>query len=78
MFIEYNDLKRGADIEFDYVNWRGEHSRRKAVVRRVVFGANEWHKEPQFLLEAVCYEKIEVRYFAINDMKNIKFCKNAP
>jgi predicted DNA-binding transcriptional regulator YafY len=39
-------------VEIDYTNWRGERSTRRVVPVRLRFGANEWHWEPQWLLDA--------------------------
>ncbi|AKO95006.1 hypothetical protein BEH_07510 [Priestia filamentosa] len=60
-------------IEFDYVNWRGEKSRRTAMVENVWYGSNEYHKEDQWLLEATDRDKQEIRLFAMKDMSNIKY-----
>jgi hypothetical protein len=72
MVIEYFNMAQRKEIEFDYVNWRGESSKRKAILHSIIFGANEWHQEPQFLFAATDMEKNELRYFAVKDMTNIK------
>ncbi|MDA1675496.1 MULTISPECIES: hypothetical protein [Bacillus cereus group] len=69
---KYFELEKNDVIEFDYINWKGEKGKRKALVRSVVWGSNEWHKEQQFLLRAIDMEKNDVRYFALKDMDNVK------
>lgn len=53
----------------DYVNWRGERGRRRIIPKRILFGATEWHPEPQWLLEALDLDKGETRLFAIRDIQ---------
>ncbi|MEJ1517722.1 hypothetical protein R3O67_31580 [Bacillus cereus] len=69
---KYFELEKNDVIEFDYINWKGEKGKRKALVRSVVWGSNEWHKEQQFLLRAIDMEKNDVRYFSLKDMENVK------
>lgn len=69
---KYFELEKNDVIEFDYTNWKGEKGKRKALVRGVVWGSNEWHKEQQFLLRAIDMEKNDVRYFALKDMDNVE------
>jgi hypothetical protein len=40
-------------IAVDYTNWRGERRVRKIVPVRIFPGSNQWHKEPQWLMEVV-------------------------
>lgn len=47
-----------------YTNWRGETAERTIIPRRVFFGSNEWHPEPQVLIEALDCDKGVVRTFA--------------
>ena len=55
-------------LKFTYRNWKGELSLRSAVPRRVYFGSTEYHKEPQWLMEAFDADKQAVRTFAMLDM----------
>lgn len=48
----------------EYTNWRGERSIRTFIPRRVFWGSNEWHPEPQVLIEAYDCEKEALRTFA--------------
>lgn len=59
-------------LEFDYINFRGEKSKRKCIASSITYGMNEWHKEPQWLLFAFCLDKMDYRTFAMKDMENIK------
>lgn len=52
-----------------YKNWKGEIGIRKIVPSATpYYGSNEWHKEPQWLLDAVDVEKGERRTFAMKDI----------
>lgn len=54
-------------VEIDYQNWRGERRLRRIVPRgEIRFGSNEWHKEKQWLLLALCLEKQQTLEFAMN------------
>lgn len=71
MVIEIMDAE-GATISFDYVNYKGVASRRRATIKRVVWGANDWHPTPQLLLEAWDEDKQADRTFAARDIANVK------
>ncbi|WP_038367787.1 hypothetical protein [Bosea sp. UNC402CLCol] len=55
---------RGEAITARYTNWRGETAERTFIPHRVFFGSNEWHPEPQVLIEAMDCEKGALRTFA--------------
>ena len=65
-------LEIGDVIEFDYINWKGEKSRRVAFVYGIDWGSNAWHTEEQWLLHALDEAKNEARHFAMKDMSNVK------
>ena len=44
------------DVVIDYTNWRGRRRDRRIRPVRVWFGSSDWHKEDQWLLEAVDLE----------------------
>lgn len=69
-------LKSHMQIEFDYTNWKGKTSKRKAIVQRFAFGKTEWHQEEQFLMMGFDLDKKETRYFAMDDMRNIQKISN--
>lgn len=47
-----------------YTNWRGERAPRTFIPHRVFFGSNEWHPEPQVLIEGTDCVTGELRTFA--------------
>jgi predicted DNA-binding transcriptional regulator YafY len=58
-------------LAFDYTNWRGERSSRRARPLSLRFGASEWHPRPQALMRAFDLDKNEVREFAVDAMRNV-------
>lgn len=56
-------------LVIEYKNWRGETSTRHIFPRKTYFGSNQYHKEPQWLLEAWDINKGVMRTFAMRDMK---------
>jgi predicted DNA-binding transcriptional regulator YafY len=62
-------------IRFDYVNWRGEKSKRDAYISYIFFGSNMWHEEDQWLMVAFDNDKQETRYFAMKDMSKVEYLK---
>jgi len=55
-------------VKIDYTNWKQERSTRTILPERIFFGQNEWHKEQQWLLEALDVEKKQMRTFAIKNI----------
>lgn len=55
-----------------YKNWKGNTKERLIIPMRVYFGSTEFHLEPQWLLEAQCLQKKELRIFALKDMEPVK------
>lgn len=55
-------------VIIDYTNWRGERALRLIVPIRVYWGSNDWHKDPQWLLDADDVEKAATRTFAMKDI----------
>jgi hypothetical protein len=57
-------------VVIDYTNYRGERSTRTIglLTTGIYFGSNEWHPEPQWLLEALDLEKMQPRVFAMKDI----------
>lgn len=66
------ELKAGEEIEFDYVNWKGEFGKRRVLVYHILWGSNKYHPEEQWLLVAEDLDKDALRTFAMKDMKNVK------
>lgn len=52
-------------VVIDYTNWRGERSKRTIEPLQMWFGSNQWHQEPQWLLDAWDTEKDDLRIFAL-------------
>lgn len=65
-------LEMGVNIQFDYVNWKGEKRHRKVLPKEVLYGSTEYHKEEQWLLRGLDLDKKEERIFAMKDMSNVK------
>jgi predicted DNA-binding transcriptional regulator YafY len=71
--MEDNPIDEAQVVEIDYTNWRGERLIRCIVPTGVVaFENNEWHLEPQWLLEAIDIEKDEIRMFAMRSIHSWK------
>lgn len=56
-------------VKILYQNYRGEISYRDILPGKIWFGATNWHKEEQWLLEAHDIEKGALRNFAIKDVQ---------
>ena len=59
-------------VEIDYTNWRGERGVRRVAPTGIVWGSNEWHREPQWLLMAFDIGKSEHRTFAMSSIHSWK------
>jgi predicted DNA-binding transcriptional regulator YafY len=55
-----------AFVCIDYTNYRGERSTRIIRPLSIKFMSNEWHREPQWLLEAHDLDKDAIRTFAMS------------
>jgi hypothetical protein len=59
-------------VAIDYTNWRGERKKYVIVPQQISFGSNEFHKEPQWLMEAIVdlegAPKYQLRTFAMKDI----------
>lgn len=51
-----------------YTNYRNEASVRQIIPKKIYFGSNQWHKEPQWLLKAYDLDKKADRHFAMADI----------
>lgn len=58
----------GGDSTIRYRNYRGEVATRRIIPTRIYWGSNEWHPEPQWLIEAHDLEKEAVRTFAVSGL----------
>jgi len=55
-------------LTFIYRNYRGEVSERRVRDPQLVFGENDWHKAPQWILVAFDIDKNAERWFALEDI----------
>lgn len=59
-----------ATIRIDYVNWKGEREWRNITPHRLFFGATDFHRETQWLLDAWDGDKNAPRTFALSGICN--------
>ncbi len=62
-------------VEIVYTNWKGVTGIRHIIPKDIFFGATEWHKEEQWLLNAFDVDKQADRAFALKDIKSWKEIK---
>lgn len=55
-----------------YTNWKGETRYRKIIPISIEFKSTEWHKQEQWILNAIDVDKDAKRAFAIKDIKEWK------
>jgi predicted DNA-binding transcriptional regulator YafY len=57
-------------VKIDYTNWRGERSERfiRPLQGGFHFTVNQWHREPQWLVQAVDEKDGKVKTFAMNNI----------
>jgi predicted DNA-binding transcriptional regulator YafY len=65
--------QKDKEVTFCYTNWKGVTRQRTALLYRLYWGSNEWHKEPQWLVDGFDTEARADRSFAQKDMSNIRF-----
>lgn len=70
-FVEWCDerMRESHPLSFRYTNYRGETAVRIVSPIRIIHGATPWHPETQWLLEAVCHDRREVRAFPLTDLR---------
>lgn len=51
-----------------YKNYKGKEKYRDIIPLKLFYGSNQWHPEPQYLLQAFDLDKKEVRDFALNNL----------
>ena len=56
-------------IKILYTNWKNETRYRTIIPISIEFKSTEWHKETQWILNAIDVEKNAQRAFAIKDIK---------
>lgn len=65
---------KGMRLTFDYTNHRGETATRHTECNGAgpLWGATDWHPEPQWLLPMFCLDRKAWRVFALKDMSNVR------
>jgi hypothetical protein len=53
VYRECLQIEPGAAYTFTYTNWRGRTARRRVRVLDIIWGATDWHTDPQWLLRAI-------------------------
>jgi predicted DNA-binding transcriptional regulator YafY len=66
------NLTYNCNFKIDYTNYKGERSVRTIRPICIWFGSTEYHKEPQFLLNALDVDKNEERDFAMKDIHDLE------
>lgn len=56
-------------MEFRYKNYRGEYGIRTVLPKKIYWGSNEYHEEPQWLMFAWDKDKMDNRVFAMKDIQ---------
>lgn len=65
--------KQKSVINFDYKNYKGINSSRRAELHNLFYGQTEFHPKEQWLVEAVDIDKGETRVFSLEDMTDIDY-----
>jgi predicted DNA-binding transcriptional regulator YafY len=55
-------------VQIDYTNYRGERGFRRIYPLRLIYGSNEFHPEPQWMIEAFDVDRGIPRTFALEDI----------
>lgn len=62
-------------IKVLYTNWKNDTRYRIIIPISIEFKSTEWHKEEQWILNAMDVEKNEQRSFAMKDIKEWQIIK---
>lgn len=63
------DFELEKAVRILYTSYKGERGYRSIIPEKVWFGSTEWHKEDQWLLDALDLEKNALRNFAMKDIE---------
>jgi len=55
-------------VRIRYTNWKGVTAHRVIVPISIEFASTDWHKDAQWILTALDYDKQEMRDFAMKDI----------
>ena len=72
VFISETEFNTEQEVTIVYKNHRGETGERRIIPRKLWFGSTEWHKEDQWLLDALDTGKGAMRGFAMKDILSWK------
>lgn len=56
-------------VKILYTNWKGETKYRNIIPKSIEFKSTEWHKQEQWILNALDVDKNADRAFAMKDIK---------
>ncbi len=59
-----------AIVYVDYTNWRGERKIRKIQPISLEFTSNQFHPEPQWLIQALDIDSTKVKWFSMKNIHN--------
>lgn len=65
-------IRRNRQCTIRYRNWRGVESARDIEPKELRFGSNEWHQDPQWLVDAYDMDKRSFREFAVSGILEIE------
>ena len=69
------EIKAGDLLLIVYRNWEGEVSERKIRVKQMIWTHNQWHPEPQTMIEALDEDKKAMRFFATSGIYSMQKLK---
>lgn len=61
-------LNEDSVVRIKYKNYRGEVGFRDILPKKIWYGSTDWHKDEQWLLDAIDLKKDALRNFAIKDI----------
>lgn len=61
-------LDENKSVMIAYTNYRGEAAVRQILPKKIYFGSNQWHSDPQWILVAYDLDKKADRHFAMADI----------
>ena len=61
-------MENNKQVKILYNNWKGETKYRNIIPKSIEFKETEWHKERQWILNALDIDKNAERAFAVKDI----------
>ena len=62
-------MEENKKVKILYTNWKGETKYRNIIPKSIEFKSTEWHKQEQWIMNALDVDKNADRAFAIKDIK---------